>query len=179
MSMYVGEELVHSNSVLLGTGGPAYSDFYPGKRGFGGLPSLVCPGCGMWGSMLNELTNHSHSRWVFSLRSRWCPIGHHPLPSCAASADASQLEILLCQCRILRKGRRHREEAGPVGNQEISCFALGPGKRPLTTGSWALGRSACRFVSRHRLGEDTPHGKPPLLSTELSLGRVAFDLIRR
>lgn len=61
----------------------------------------------MWGSLLNELTNHSQPEGVFSLRSRWYPIGHDPLPSCAASADASQLNMLLCQCRILRNGRRH------------------------------------------------------------------------
>lgn len=71
-------------------------------------------------------------------------IGHHPLPSCAASADASQPDMLLCQCRILKKGRRHRDEAGPVGNQEISCSAPGPCKCPLTTGS---GRQAGRPVA--------------------------------
>lgn len=107
--------------------------------------------------MLNELTNHSQPQRVFSLRSRLYPIGHDPLPCCAASADASQLNILLFQCRILRKERRHREPAGPVGDQETSCFLLGICKCPLTTGS---GRQAGRLGSLF-LGTDwwahTPH----------------------
>lgn len=89
----------------------------------------------MWGSMLNELTNHSQPKRVSSLRSRWYLSDMIRLPSCAASADASQIDILLCQCRLLRRERRHREPSGPVMYQEISCFPLGPCKCPVTTGS--------------------------------------------
>lgn len=80
----------------------------------------------------------------FLITQQVVSIGHDPLPSCAASADASQLNMLLYQCRILRKERRHREQAGPVGNQEMSCLPLGPCKCPLTTGS---GRQAGRLGS--------------------------------
>lgn len=169
--MCVGERANTQRRSATCYGSPANSTFTPEKRG---LPRIDSPGCGMWGSMLNELTNHSQPQRVFSLRSRLYPIGHDPLPCCAASADASQLNILLFQCRILRKERRHREPAGSVGDQEISCFPLGTCKRPLTTGS---GRQAGRLGSLLP-GTDwvgTPLTcTPPLLSTRSRFGRLGL-----
>lgn len=128
----------------------------------------------MWGSMLNELTNHSQPQRIFSLRSRLYPIGHDPLPCCAASADASQLDILLCQCRILRKERRHREPAGPVGNQKISCFSLGPCKCPFDYRFWASGLVVLGVCFQALTGWAHTSRAPPLLSTGSRFGRLGL-----
>lgn len=66
---------------------------------------------------------------------------------------------------------------GPVGNQVIFCFALGPGKTPLTTGP----RRQAGRLGRLFPGTDWARNcvmAPPLLSTGLSLGGIGIDLIR-
>lgn len=68
--VYVGERATTQSRRDTLYGGPAYSTFTPEKRA---PPRIVCPGCGMWGSMLDDLTNHSQPKRVFSLRSRWYP----------------------------------------------------------------------------------------------------------
>lgn len=60
VSVYVGGRANTQQQRASGYGGPAYSTFTPEKGG----PRPVCPGCGMWGSMLNELTNHSQPRGI-------------------------------------------------------------------------------------------------------------------
>lgn len=75
----------------------------------------------MWGSMLDDLTNHSQPKRVFSLRSRWYP---SDMIRCLPARLVLMRRNLICYCA----------SAG-YGNQEISCLPLGPCKCPLTTGS--------------------------------------------
>lgn len=135
----------------------------------------------MWGSMLKGLTNHSspNATRLSHYAAGGCPIGHHPLASCAASADVSQLDILLCQCRILKKRRRHRQDAGPRWQPGNILLCAWPMQNPTDYRPSASGWSSWSLFP----GTDWASNyltAPPLLSAGLKWPGVGgcIDLIR-